>query len=257
MARTARLIIDNLLLATDAVRTASSEQFGKPVSNLSSPLPWQNWASASSATDEWVKFDLGVAKNFQSVQLVKFVGHTGGSIRFQANATDVWTSPSVNQVITVPSPNYTRTAGVWFSTVQSYRWIRILFQNTGAVTQQVSLGVAVLGTYFQPAISLAPYYGITRKDPSSVSRVPGGQKVTFRRQQYFEIRGSFDKEPETERAGFMSAFNTIGTHTPFIFAINPDDQGYFVFYGRFEDQLEFQHITVHRFGMPFMFSEDL
>jgi hypothetical protein len=257
MARTARLVTDNHVLKAGVVATASTEQFGKPASNLVSPAPWQDWYSDATGVNQWVVFDLGAARTFQAVQLVKYARHSNGSIKVQANSADSWGAPPVDVTLTLPDPNYTRTAGVWLASPVSYRYVRILFVNSAAALEQVHLGAVVIGPYFEPKISLAPNYGIKRVDLSQVNRTPGGQRLSNRRSQYFEISGTFDKEPETERPGFMSAFQTTGIHTPFIFAINPDDQGYFVFYGRFDSGVSFNHITRYRFGMPFTFSEEI
>lgn len=255
MARTARLLYDNLAL--NASLSASSADFGYAVTNLKSPARWKKWRSLAATTDQSIVVDFGVATNFQSVMLASYVAHTGGAIRIQANATNSWGAPSVNVLLTLPSINPNKVVGNWFSSVQSYRYVRILFVNTGAIAQKVELGVLSIGTYFQPTYSLAPKYEMTRVDPSDVNRVPGGQRVAQRKTPYWQLRGGFDVEPETDRASFVAVSEKVGTHTPFFFAINPDDPGYFVLYGRFENGLQFGHLTTYHFGMPFTFSEDV
>ena len=254
--RTARIVYQNELIQSGVVITASSADFGYPVTNLADPARWKTWRSTSSTGDQWVKFDLGAAKTLKVLQIADFVAHTGGVIRAQANATDVWTAPTLDTALTLPNPNYTRTAGIWITT-QTLRWVRFLFQNSGAVNMKVSLGVAAAGDYIEPAVSLAPGYTIGRTLGSEVHRVPGGQRSAERKTDYFTLKAGFMKEAEADRQNLMKASYSLGNHTPHFFAINPDDPAYMVFYGRFDSGFDYEHIVLGRWNMPFSWSEDV
>jgi hypothetical protein len=252
MARTARLAFENLVLASSTSITSSSDAVGWPVTNLGNSARWIRWRSGSSVGNQNVDSDFGSAKNVTCVVIADAVIHVGGTVKAQYWTGAVWSDIGT---FTVPSPNPTGMIALWFGVINTSK-VRILFTNTGGVNSYVEIGALFVGTYFQPALSLAPRYGLKYEDPSVISRSTGGQRSADRRTPYFRLTGNFN-EPETDRASFIALLETCGKHTPFVFAINPDDPAYFVFYGRFDETPLFEHITLYRFGTPFTFSEDV
>lgn len=254
MARTARLAYDNRVLDSATVITASSSATGWPVTNLANSARWLRWRSATAVGNQNVDFDFITVKNISCVIVVDPLIHVGGTIKAQQWSGGVWVDLGT---FTVPSPTHTGIIALWFATVSTQK-IRILFTNTGGVNSFVEIGAVFAGTYFQPSVSLAPAYGIQYVDPSIVARSTGGQRSADRRTPYFSLAGSFNFEPEVDRSSFYALMSVCGTHTPFVFAINPDDPANFVFYGRFDTPPSFDHVTLHRFSASsFTFSEDV
>lgn len=99
-------------------------------------------------TLESIVFDFQTAQDINSVVLLwpKEDGiklSSSAVVKIQANATNVWTSPAVNQTLTVDN-DYT-VASHYFSSNQSYRYWRITIQDPTNPELYVELGLAWIG----------------------------------------------------------------------------------------------------------------
>lgn len=249
----ARLAWDNLLLASGVVVTSSGEVTDRPDDNVVNRARWKIWRSDTNINDKWIKFDLGSAKSFQAALLVNFLNHTGGAIRFQAHATDAFGSPTVDETITIPATNPTKVIAHFFSSVQSFQWIRILFANTASANEFVELGVAFTGPYLVPTNSVAPGVNTQRIDPSEITMALDGQESSQQRTKYFTDAGVFHVQTDADKDLFVIMNETIGSSIPFFFAQDADDNDQ-MFYGRFTSSLEM--IRAERlWNIPFQFRE--
>ena len=258
MARTCRIAYNNLVRITGGVITASGSDYGYPVTNLVSPERWQKWKSTSAAA-KWVKIDLGSNQSLQAILLADVTVEPGQSVFVQANATDAWGSPTVNVDLTSQvGAGMTGVIGTFLGAAVNLRWLRVYWPNAGTVNAAASLGVWFAGAYFQPVYSLAPGYGLRPVDTSEVVRSPGGQRSASRGNIYHEINGRFEATPDADRPAMITMIQAVGRHTPFYFAIDPDQPGYFVYYGRFDEIPNFGHLAAgSHWQIPFRFSEDV
>lgn len=257
--RTARIGYDNLTLRPATILTSSADAVGYPVSNLSSEAVWQKWRSSSTVGDQSVITDFGSAQTVKLVAIKNYLAHVGGTVKVEYWTGAAWANfGGGTGLLTLPNPNQTGIAAIFYEAGVSTAKIRITFTNTGAVNSYVEIGVLYTGSYFEPTVSLAPGYGLRRVSLSTVVRTPSGSRSANRRGSYWALSGSqFQFEPETDRAGFSAFAAFVGLHQPFLFAINPDDPGNFMFYGRLDSDLPFTHVTPMAFSLPFAFSEDV
>jgi hypothetical protein len=65
------------------------------------------------------------------------------TIKIQANATDTWTSPAVDETLTIN--NTYMVASHYFSTDQTYRYWRVVIEDAGNPYGYLELGVVWLG----------------------------------------------------------------------------------------------------------------
>jgi len=217
----ARLAYNNLLTASGVVITSSADATGYPVTNLSNSARWKKWRSSTTTGDQWVLFDLGSNQSFQLLALTDVLLHTGGgTLKFQANATNVWTSPTVSDTMTLPSPDFTHVVADWISQ-QTLRYIRFYFTNVGASNSYVEIGAAVAAPYFQAAQSIAPGVSVVRHDQSIDRLSLGGQRSSIVRGKYHEITGTFKIQSTTDRDAWRTAFDTNGATAPCVFAVDP------------------------------------
>jgi hypothetical protein len=253
----ARLGYTNLLTVSGVVISSSSEGTGYVDDNLANPARWKKWRSATSTADQWVKFDLGSNQSFQVLAAISATIHVGGTLKAQANATDVWGAPTVDDTLTVPSPDLTHVLVDWLSTVKSLRWIRFYFTNTAAVSAYVELGAVFAGTYLEPGVSIKAGFDISPRDLSAQRYAIGGQRMAVRRSQYRQLEGIFRRQSSTDRDNWGTAFAAIGTHTPCLFAADPTVNN-LTLYGHFErlDTLHYEG-TANKWHVPFSFREDI
>jgi hypothetical protein len=138
------------LLNTSGTNTAVnvlSKVLGFPTADQTGSTSYTGTLTALH-TEEWIKFDLLTVENIDTVALLwpKENGVTLSSsavVTVQANATDVWTSPAVDQVLTI-DPTYT-IASNYFTVDQTLRYWRVKIVDPQNFNLFVNLGVMVLG----------------------------------------------------------------------------------------------------------------
>jgi hypothetical protein len=138
------------LLNTSGTNTAVnclSKVLGFPTADQTGAITYTGTLTALH-TEEWIKFDLLTVENIDTVALLwpKENGVTLSSsaiVTVQANATDVWTSPAVNQVMTI-DPTYTMASN-YFTVDQTLRYWRVKIVDPQNFNLFVNLGVMVLG----------------------------------------------------------------------------------------------------------------
>src|SRR5687767_12189557 len=189
----ARIAFDNLLAVSGVVITSSSESLGYTDDYAASQQRWKKWRSAISAGDQWVKFDAGSNKSFQAIAAVSARVHTGGgTLKFQAHTSDSWGAPTVDQLVTIPSPDLTGVWVYWLPASQSLRWFRFYFTNTTAVSTSVELAVAWVSPYLEPTRGLSDGLEVTPIDPSVERRAISGARTFHARPHFHEFGGVFE-----------------------------------------------------------------
>lgn len=227
----ARLAYSNCLLASSVAITSSADATGYPAANLANPARWKKWRSSTTTGDQWVLFDLGSAVSFQLLAVTDVLLHTGGgTLKAQANATNVWTAPTVNDTLTLASPDFTHLVADWLASVQTLRFIRFFFQNVGASNSFVEIGAAFAGTYVQPSQAIAPGLSLARVDLSVPRYAIGGERSTVVRPKYHVITASFPLTSVAERDALRAAFDANGIGVPCVFAVDSTDPS-LQFYG--------------------------
>lgn len=252
----ARLAWNNLLTVSGVTISSSSEAAGHVDDNLAHPARWKDWRSATGTSDQWWKADLGANKNFQLLAVMNAKLHTGGTLKAQANASDVWTSPTVDHTLTIPSVNYTAVLADWLSSVQNLRWIRFYFTNTGAVNEYAQIGAVFAGTYLEPSRSVSPSLSVRRVDPSVHRYATGGQRSSLVRSKFHEVSGTFPLQTVSARQDQRALYETVGATTPIIFALDPNDPS-LIFYGTLQQTLTAEHTGPDLWDLPIDFVEDV
>lgn len=252
-----RFAYANLLTAAGVVLSSSADATGYSVSNLANTARWKKWRSSTTTGDQWVKFDLGSNKTLTVLAAISAKLHAGGTLKAQANATDVWTSPTVSDTLTVPSPDFTAVLADWIAT-QSLRWIRFYFTNVGAVSDYVELGAVFAGTYLEPANTLEQGVSVQRVDPSIQRRATGGQRSALVLPKYHEVTGRMLPQVASARDDLRTMFETVGDAAPVVFAVDPAVPG-LVFYGTLGGVLEAHHLnpSLSLWEFPVAFREDV
>lgn len=252
-----RFAYRNWAWESGATITASSEATGYPASNLRSPASWKIWRSTATTGDQWVKIDLGQARALTGCLLRYALLHAGGTVHFQANATDSWGAPTINTAFTVPATSRTRVLALFFAS-QSLRWVRIYFTNTAVVSQAVELGVVFpTETLTMPRkVRHGMLMGVT--DLSLQVPSLSGQQQTDRRPQRFDLSIDPNDMEATTRDALLDLVQLVGTHTP-IFVVVEDDNPNLAVYGRFVGGVGFKHVphSMDWWTAPFTFQEDL
>lgn len=119
-----------------------------PLSNLYDNRPGPVFKFGSTAFNCYVLFDFGSSpQSFNAIGLVNhLLPSSGWTVKIQANATDVWTAPSIDQTITYHQYNTCKV----FTNTTSYRYWRLRLQESdGFIVDNDALtvpGAGIIGT---------------------------------------------------------------------------------------------------------------
>lgn len=256
---TTRLLWKNLVDLSATTITSLSENDDLPVSNVAHPHRGRIYRTGVTDADEWIKFDLGSAK---AVQAVILLDHTltasDTTIKLQGNATDVWTSPSVDQTLTFNAG----TLAAFLSSAQTYRWWRIVFTKSAAGEYR-DVGRVFLGPFYECAKGPA-FKGvrITPVDLSETERSRGGQTYSDQLDSYDEIEIEFMLLPDAQMDQFIALAAAVGTHTPWFVQIDSVNKPYeWLYYVKFDGftkrQVEIKRPAGYSWSVKWKLNEDL
>ena len=163
-----------------------------------------------SKSNQTFLFDLGTAKAISYFVLIDHNLTATAVVHLQANATDVWTAPTVD--ITVTYGTYLLHE---FTSTTSYRYWRLTIHDTNNTNDYIQFSKIYLGAYLQLG-----YMGKDQKLPmystSTVDDSNSGQ--SYGDPGYFYKAGTFNFKNITNanRLIFNTAFKLIDKYTPII-----------------------------------------
>lgn len=233
--------------------TASSSATGYPVENLTNPARWKPWRSANATADQWVKVQRAESSGITCALLANWRAFAGGTIKVQFNTSDAWVTPAFEATFTLPANNPTKVVALWFGS-RTEAWIRFLFTYGGGGSNYVETGVAFVGAYFEPTVSVMDGVGLKRVDPSEVRESTGGQQSVVVRSRFYQVEGRFESVTAADKTAFVTMYETAGSFTPLFFAVDGDDADLIV-YGRIVDELQLAHAFLDRWNVALPFEE--
>lgn len=206
-----KFLYSNLVDATSHLE-ASSEQTSLPASNVTHFWKTKVWR-ATGDTSEWIKFDFGSAQDFKVVCIVGHNFSSGATVKFQANATDSWGSPSVDETLTW---NADIILYVWTAT-QSYRWVRITIADSANADGYVEIGRIFVGTFLEPERNFTIGWDREEVDPSLIEESADGAESVDIKTKYLLFTFPF-KNTLTDNV--IAVWNAVRRRDPFF--IIPD-----------------------------------
>jgi hypothetical protein len=241
----------NVNYATEAATTVSASNINAnfPVSNIQNPFRSKRVRTADGTTTLAIVFDLQTAEAIDSVVFLwpKEDGiQLSGSavIKIQANATNTWTSPSVDQTLTI-SDDYVM-ASHYFTSDQSYRYWRAYISDPGNGNDYVELGIVWLGKSMSlPNAQNGFSYDL--QDRSKVTTNDFGHSYVdeFPLQASLEFTYQFLDYADVQT--LENAFRQNGTKDPVLVVIDAEeavfDKDHMVVYGRFSSKFGLKHYS--------------
>jgi hypothetical protein len=247
-----KLIANNLVLATGTTLTASTSNSRFPVSNLQHYFRSKIWRSTSTTAQ--VVFDMQTAEPVDSCVILwpkedgVLISDTA-VVKIQANATNVWTSPSVDVTLTL-NETYEVMSKFW-STDQEYRYWRVSIVDSGNALGYVALGVVVLGK--SEAISSADNgFKYELIDQSKVIRTDFGNEYVDEYPKVAKLSLAFNVLDYTDIELLDAAYRRNGTRMPIYISLDDTDvtfdKDFFAIYGKFPPSVSFDHINYQIFN---------
>jgi hypothetical protein len=250
---------ENRVDLTATVITAGSENANLPAANVAHPHRTKVYRTGVSAAAEWIKFDFGSPKTVQSAILLDHTLTSGDSaIKVQANTTDSWTTPPIDQALSFNAG----TIAHYFGAVETYRWWRVIFTKSAAGETR-DIGRIFLGPLLEAERSFRfGSCGITPVDLSETDRSIGGQTFSEIKPVYDKVKGDFGFIGDTQNTQMKSLASACGTHTPWFLCIDDTNKPYeLLYYGKTVDlsafKIELIQSGVYLWSTSLEFAEEL
>lgn len=257
-----RLLTTNLCTETATTVSASTSDASFPVSNLQHPFRSKRWRS-TGCSSESVVFDVQTIEDVDSVVILwpKEDGirlTSSAVIKIQANATNVWTSPAVDQVVTIN--NDYSVASHFFSTTQSYRYWRVLVTDPTNPWGYIEIGQVWIGKSLSVQ-NAENGFRFSLIDRSKSVETEFGHKYTDEYPISSVLQVSYKYLDYEEIQIIENAFRTNGTRKPVLIAVDPEeavfDKDHFLVYGTMSNKITVNHIRYSFADIPDIVVEEL
>jgi hypothetical protein len=164
-------------------------------------------------TSEWTKITFTAPVAVDYFCIVSHNLTSAATVYIQANATDVWTSPSVNEVCTVATLITHK-----FTTTQTYRYWRVTFADPTNTDGYIRFSKLWLSRYMDfPAFSLTPSLPYTSNAEQSFSIT--NQLYADRRIRYKSGEITLPVTTYTDINNVNAFFDIVDLTLPFILLI--------------------------------------
>lgn len=254
-------VMENFLWDDTVDITASSEDVEFPASNLRKQVRSKVWRSTSTTAN--VVFDLKTTEAIDSFAMVfrknEVIAISDSAVvKLQANATDVWTSPSVDVTLTFDDDNSVFTH--YFTSDQSYQFWRISIVDPGNPLGYVEISNVILSK----AISLAcPDNGFkwSISDQSEVVKTQFGQRYYNIRPNIRDLNVTVPLVEDTVMESLADLYERVGTAEVVGVVIDPEgnvfNENRFFIYGNLNNRFEPPHKFFNLFDLVISVQEML
>jgi len=206
--------------------TASSEDSEFPASNTQHHW-WKKYWKSTGVSGEWLKIDLGSAQDIKAFAIKYHNFTTGATLKIQANSSDSWTSPPVDETLNITSDVIVK----FWSSAQNYRWWRIYIDDAGNSDGYLLVGRVFLGGHVE--LSRVYSYGFEFQyiDPSGIIFSSNGQIATNQKDRYKRFSYNFRGLTSTDKSNLETIFDSVGQSIPYFFCADsssPSSNTYYV-----------------------------
>ncbi len=218
------LLSSNLAATTADGATLTSDltaDVGYPLANMQNGLRTKIWqVTNASAAQHYILFDLGSAQMVNAIALINSNFLANATLAIQGNATNVWTSPSVNVTIGNAGLSIDGLSLYAYFAGGSYRYWRLVWTLGGI--QTVSIGRA----FFGAALTLAAAHKVGFSDfftpVVAQATTIGGQVYTDQRNKFRTLKLQFTGVTDANKYAQMVAFaNAVGVNNNFVVTLDP------------------------------------
>jgi hypothetical protein len=209
-----KILYENFVVGSTI--TASTGVTGYSFTDALNDTRLSRVARTSGKTDEWIKFNLGSAKDISEVCLIDHNLSATATITLQANASDVWTSPSFELVLTSDTVIYQN-----FPT-ETYQFWRLSIQDTSNTYSYLQFSFIFLGgALTMPGMETGQI--IPLKSNSISSKSYSGQLYGDRNIILKSAKINFPIIEHSEKQAIDIFFNYVDVVKPFVLLIWEDD----------------------------------
>ncbi len=248
-----KFLTTNLCTESSTTVSVSSVDPNFPAANLKHEFRSKRWRS-SGVDDQYARFDFQTIEPVDAVILLwpkedDIKLSDSAVIRVQANATDIWTSPAVNEVLTIDQTYEVATK--FFSTDQNYRYWRVFIDDPSNPYGYVELGVVWIGKSL--SIDNAENgFGFGFVNNSVVSKNSFGHSYVDQYPLLQQVQFKFNNMYYDNIQILENAYRINGNHKPVVIVLDPEEavftKDHFLVYGKFQNAIDLTHVSYNIFN---------
>lgn len=257
-----KFLTTNLVSEAATTIAASSSDVNFPASNLKHPFRSKRWRTTDNVSES-VTFDFQTTEPVDSVVIlwpkedgIKLT--PSAVIRIQANATNVWTSPAVDQVVSID--NTYSVASHFFSTDQNYRYWRLVVQDPLNAYTYIEIGMIWIGKSLSIP-NAQNGFKFSLVDNTKSTRTDFGHKYSDEYPQSSVVDISYKYLSYSQVQILENAFRTNGSSDPVIVALDPEeavfDKDHYLVYGTMSPKFSTSHVFYNVLDVPDITVEEL
>lgn len=247
-----RFLWNNLWDSVGSVKTASSEETGYPIENLIQRWHTRCWRSTDD-TAEWLKVNLQSALDVRAFVFKNHNFTAGATVKLQANATDSWSSPSIDDTLSITSGQLVKI----YETVQNYQWWRLSMVDASNPDTYLKGGRLFLGDFFEPTMNFTDDHVRKLRDPSIKQYSSGGQVSSNQKTHYREFTYDFKWVYTPDEQTFEQIFNAVGQSLPYFICQDADDAINKTFYVQNANDWEIPHVFMDTWFKTTVVAEEM
>ena len=154
-------------------------------------------------------------------------------------------------MVTDSQGNVIPKIGYFYSTNKTYPHWRLYIKDSGNASSTLEIGRIFAGRYVQPTRNIKDGFQIRTIDPSRKRVTAGRQGYTNIRTQYSELEFGHTDVDEQQMDVMRGIYNEVGSHTAFVFALDPDSRpSHNTIYCEFASGLNQQQRIIRQFSLP-------
>lgn len=204
------------------------KDLGFDTSSDSGSSTTQTGANAVYQSRKWFKADFGSPLSAQAGVVINHNAGAGGTFTLQGNATDAWSAPSFPQVLAGDA-----TIRIAFFATQTFRWWRLLIDDTGNTAGYSEVGIWFVGPYIQPSVTYSIDFHEEPQDLSETAMSVGGATFLTQRSQQQTWSLNWAEIPDADKVLLRAAADAHPVGKPFFMALdavaNPTTQTFYVY----------------------------
>lgn len=242
-----RIMDFNYLFQDDVDLTPSSEDAEFPASNLrnqSRAYPWRT----TGVDEESLVIDLKTIEEIDSAVIffdptVGIKLSEGADVRIQANATNVWDSPAVDQAMTIDEDN--GVISHFFSTDQSYRYWRLFIDDPVSGYTYLEIPKLMLTKATQLTQGPKQGFGMKLSDQTKNQRTEYGHEFSDVYPSLKALDFSFEAITDADRETLKQVFERVGSVRCIAVSLDSEedifDKDTFLIYGKIRGDFQAKH----------------
>jgi hypothetical protein len=176
-----------------------------------------------SDTAQWILFSFSAAVSVDVVGIFANNFTSGATVKIQANVTDSWGAPSIDQSLTYTKDNdksldFGRDVGVWshqFSSTESYQYWRIYLDDSSNPDSYLEMGYVFLDEKYDfPGMSVNQIF--TKGTTSQTSFSESGQAYGYKKLQFNGFAFSLPSLTDAQKVLISEFYRKVDITTPYM-----------------------------------------